>query len=104
VKVCQGCLRASYRNSLSHPEPLTPGETHHFRVELWPAHHTFLPGHRIRVTITSSDFPWFARSLNQFGPLKNQSEPLVATNSIHHGQEFPSRILLPIEVTDEETA
>ena len=104
VKVCQGCLRASYRNSLSHPEPLTPGEPHQFRVELWPVHHTFLPGHRIRVTITSSDFPWFARSLNQFGPIKNQSEPLVATNTIHHGQEFPSRILLPIEVADEETA
>ena len=103
VKVCQGCLRASYRNSLSHPEPLTPGKPHQFRVELWPVHHTFLPGHRIRVTITSSDFPWFARSLNQFGPIKNQSEPLVATNTIHHGQEFPSRILLPIEAADEET-
>lgn len=96
VKVCQGCLRASYRDSLSHPTPLTPGEAHQFRVELWPAHHTFLPGHRIRVTITSSDFPWFARSLNQFGPLKDQAEPRVATNTILHGEAHPSRIILPV--------
>jgi putative CocE/NonD family hydrolase len=97
LKVCQGCLRASYRDSLEHPTPLTPGRPHRFDVELWPVHHCFLPGHRIQVTITSSDFPWFARSLNQFGPLKDQSEPLVATNTVHHGGEFPSRVILPVE-------
>jgi putative CocE/NonD family hydrolase len=97
VKVCQGCLRASYRDSLEHPTPLTPGVPHRFRIELWPVHHTFLPGHRIRVSITSSDYPWFARSLNQFGPLKDQSEPLVAINTIHHGGEYSSRVILPVE-------
>lgn len=100
VKVCQGCLRASYRDSLAQPTPLTPGTPHRFCVELWPVHHTFLPGHRIRVTITSSDYPWFARSLNQFGPLKDQSEPLVARNTVHHGGEFPSRIMLPVEMAE----
>lgn len=98
IKVCQGCLRASYRDSLAEPSPLTPGEPDHFRVELWPVHHTFLPGHSIRVSITSSDFPWFARSLNQFGPIKDQSEPLVANNTIHHGGDFASRIILPVEI------
>lgn len=98
IKVCQGCLRASYRDSLEQPSPLTPGEPHRFRVELWPVHHTFLPGHAIRVSLTSSDFPWFARSLNQFGPLKDQSDPLIATNTIHHGGNFPSRIILPVEI------
>jgi putative CocE/NonD family hydrolase len=97
IKVCQGCLRASYRDSLEHPTPLTPGQPHRFRVELWPVHHAFLPGHRLRVSITSSDFPWFARSMNQFGPLKDQADPLVATNTIHHGGQFPSRVILPVE-------
>ena len=97
VKVCQGCRRASYRDSLTDPAPLVPGEPAKFDVELWPAHHRFLPGHRIRVTVTSSDFPWFARSLNQFGPLKDQSEPRVATNTVHHGGPMPSRIVLPVE-------
>jgi len=97
IKVCQGCLRASYRDSLEEPRPLTPGEPTRFQVELWPVQHQFLPGHRIRVTVTSSDFPWFARSLNQFGPLKDQSELLVATNTLHHGGEYCSRVLLPVE-------
>jgi putative CocE/NonD family hydrolase len=100
IKVCQGCRRASYRDSLEHPTPLTPGEVHRFDVELWPVHHVFQPGHRVRVTITSSDFPWFARSLNQFGPLKDQREPKVATNTIHHGAPHASRIKLPTRTVE----
>jgi putative CocE/NonD family hydrolase len=96
IKVCQGCLRASYRESLEHPTRVTPGEIHRFDVELWPVHYVFQLGHRVRVTITSSDFPWFARSLNTFGSLKNQAEPRVATNTIHHGAPHASRIKLPV--------
>ena len=66
MKVSQGCLRASYRESLEQPSPLVPGEVALFDVELWPTHYVFLPGHCIRVSITSSDFPWFARSRNRF--------------------------------------
>jgi putative CocE/NonD family hydrolase len=93
LKVAQGCLRASYRDSLERPEPLTPGEVTPMVVEIWPIQHCFRPGHRIRVSITSSDFPWFARSLNQFGPLKDQAAPKVAINTIHPG----SRLVLPVE-------
>ena len=55
-----------------------------------------MPGHRIRVTITSSDFPWFARSMNRFGRIADLAEPRVATNTIHHSQQYPSRIVLPV--------
>jgi putative CocE/NonD family hydrolase len=97
LKVCQGCLRASYRESLEDPSPLVPGDVYRFDVEMWPVHHAFLPGHRVRVSITSSDFPWFARNLNRFGPLKDQAEPRVATNTVHHGGTYASRIKLPVE-------
>ncbi len=97
MKVCQGCLRASYRDSLEHPSPLVPGQVYRFSVELWPVHHAFLPGHRVRVSITSSDFPWFARSLNRFGPLKDQAEPRIATNTIYHGGQRASCLVLPVE-------
>lgn len=93
LKVAQGCLRASYRDSQEHPAPLVPGEVTKMAVEIWPIQHCFLPGHRIRVSITSSDFPWFARSMNQFGPLKDLAEPKVATNMIHPG----SKLVLPVE-------
>ena len=96
LKVTQGCLRASYRDSLQQPEPLAPNEVTHFDVELWPTHHAFLPGHRIRVTITSSDFPWFARNVNRFGPINTLADPLVATNTIHHSAVHASRIKLPV--------
>jgi uncharacterized protein len=96
LKVTQGCLRGSYRDSLRHPSPLTPGAVHRFDVELWPVHHTFLPGHRLRVTVTSSDFPWFARSMNRFGPIATLGDPRVATNSVHHAAAHPSRIKLPV--------
>lgn len=96
LKVSQGCLRASYRDSLQHPTPLIPGAPHRFDVELWPTNHAFLPGHRLRITITSSDFPWFARSLNRFGPIATQAQPRIATNSVHHTPALPSRIILPI--------
>lgn len=96
-KVTQGCLRASYRDSLAEPTPLEPGVPTLFGIELWPTHHRFLPGHRVRVTVTSSDFPWFARSMNTAGPIGGLAEPRTATNTVHHGGLTPSRLVLPVE-------
>jgi uncharacterized protein len=96
-KVTQGCLRASYRDSLTDPAAAEPGEVHRYTVELWPTHHAFLPGHRIRVSITSSDFPWFARNLNRFEPVATSAEPRVAVNTVHHAAPTASRIRLPVE-------
>ena len=96
-KVTQGCLRAACRDSLEEPSPLVPGRVYRFQVELWPTQHAFLPGHRIRVTVTSSDFPWFARNLNRFGPIASQADPRVATNTLYHGGPHPSRLRLPVE-------
>ena len=96
MKVSQGCLRASYRESLQRPTPLVPGAVTRFAVELWPTHYVFLPGHRMRVSITSSDFPWFARSLNRFGRLADLAQPRIATNSVWHTPAWPSRLRLPV--------
>ncbi|HLX51918.1 MAG TPA: CocE/NonD family hydrolase [Streptosporangiaceae bacterium] len=97
LRVTQGCLRAACRDSLAEPEPLVPGVVYPFDVELWPTHHVFLPGHRIRVTVTSSDFPWFARSLNRYGTPRSLAEPRVASNTVYHGGRYPSRLVLPVE-------
>jgi hypothetical protein len=97
LRLTQGCLRAACRNSLEFLEPLELGETYHFSIELWPTHHVLKPGHSIRVSVTSSDFPWFARSLNQFGPVHLLSEAKVAINIVSFGGEFASRLVLPVE-------
>ena len=99
MKVTQGCLRASYRESLEKPSRLVPGEIYTFDIELWPTHHVFLSGHCVRVTITSSDFPWFARSMNRFGKIANLAAPIVATNSIFHTPIYSSRLKLPVQQT-----
>ena len=96
-RVTQGCLRAACRDSLEEPKPLVPGQIYDFSVEFWPTHHVFVPGHRIRLTITSSDFPWFARNLNRFGAPCELANPRIALNRVFHGGDHPSRLILPIE-------
>ena len=97
MKVTQGCLRASYRESLEKPSRLVPGKIYTFDIELWPTHHVFLPEHCIRLTITSSDFRWFARSMNRFGKIANLAAPIVARNSIFHTPIYSSRLKLPVQ-------
>ncbi len=96
LRVTAGCLRAACRESLSEPSPVVPGEVTRYDIELGPTNHAFLPGHRIRLIVTSSDFPWFARSLNRFGKVVELSEPRVATNAAHSSPAFPSRLRLPV--------
>ena len=96
IEVAAGCMRASYRESLSSPSPLEPGATYCFQLELSPLTHAFLPGHRVRLTVTSSHFPVYARSLNRFGSYADMAEPRVAINSVHHGGQTPSRLVLPV--------
>jgi uncharacterized protein len=97
MRVASGCLRGSHCESLSEPKPLTPDVVYRFPIELNPVQHAFLPGHRIRVTVTSSDFPWFARSLNRFGPISTLDDPRPARNTVMHSPERRTCIHLPID-------
>jgi putative CocE/NonD family hydrolase len=92
-----GCLRASHGNDLGNPQAITPNEVARYEIEVTPAFHTFKPGHRIRLLLAGSEFPWLARNLNRFEPIAVQSEPRVATNTIHHGTATPSCVRLPVE-------
>jgi putative CocE/NonD family hydrolase len=97
LRVAWGCLRASHRESLSRPAPVAPGVVTAYRIELSPALHTFAPGHRIRVTLAGSDFPWFARSMNRFGPIRSQAQPRTATHAIRHGGDHASVLTLRVQ-------
>ncbi|QWF83537.1 CocE/NonD family hydrolase [Amycolatopsis sp. CA-230715] len=92
IQVTRGCLRAAHRDDPALPTALVPGQAYRFDLELWPTQHTFAAGHRIRVTVTSSDFPWFARNLNRFGPIATAIDPRIAVNTV-----YPSRLRLPTE-------
>jgi putative CocE/NonD family hydrolase len=75
---------------------LAPGEIRRVTVAICWLHHTFLPGHAIRVAIRSSAFPFHSRNLNGGGSWADEAEPLVARNTVHHDAESPSRLLLPV--------
>ena len=94
--VCDGILRARYRDSLSHPELIKPGQVYRFEVDLWATAQIFAVGHRIRVEVTSSDFPRYDRNLNTGGTFGTESHGQAANNTLFHDRMRPSHILLPV--------
>ncbi|SDB36156.1 hypothetical protein SAMN03097699_0903 [Flavobacteriaceae bacterium MAR_2010_188] len=70
-----------------------------YKVELSPmtTSNTFKKGHRIRIEVSSSNFPRFARNLNTGGKNYDEKDAVVARNTIHHSAEYPSQISLPIK-------
>lgn len=95
--VAWGCLRASHADDPSSPEALTPNEVKRYAIELSPSFHTFEAGHRVRLVLASSEYPWFARNLNRFGPIAHQAEPRTAHNTVYFGAARPSRLGLTVE-------
>ncbi len=93
-----GVQRALYRNGAA-PEPLSPGVTVPVRIKLGDIHHTFSPGSRIEIDVTSSNFPRRARNTNSGHPLLAADGPQdirVATNTVHHDEEHPSLVTLTV--------
>ena len=96
VLICEGIIRASFRESLEHPTLLEPGRTYGFKIELLPVSHAFLPGHRIRLCIVSCRFPHWDRNPNTGAPLGDDAEMRPAQQTIRHGPAYPSRLVLPV--------
>ena len=98
VNLTDGIIRARYRNGTGQQELMTPGEVYTFEIDCWATSHLFGAGHQIRVEISSSNFPRFDRNPNTGGVIATtkREECIVAHQTIHHSQEYPSRIRLPI--------
>jgi len=94
----EGILRARYRHGLSAPEPLEPDRIHELHVDLWATSNVFGAGHRIRLEVSSSNFPRFDRNPNTGGVIATTgSDDLVtAVTTIHHDRRHPSHVTLPI--------
>ncbi len=88
--------RARYRDGYDKPVFMKPGEVYEIKPSPMSTSYQFKKGHRIRVEIASSKFPQFMRNLNTGGNNYDETEGVVAHNTIHHSAEHPSRIVLPI--------
>ncbi|PKP69851.1 MAG: acylase, partial [Alphaproteobacteria bacterium HGW-Alphaproteobacteria-5] len=89
-------LRARYRNGFDKPEMMRPGAVYAIRPTPIATSIRFGKGHRIRIEITSSNFPKFVRNLNTGGANEQESRGVVATNMIHHARGSLSYVDLPV--------
>lgn len=96
IDVALGLVRARYRNGLDQDQPITPGEVTKYQIKLTPTSVAFLPGHRIRVDITSSDYPNYDRNHNTLANPSADAELVIAKQSIFHGGAHATAIHLPL--------
>jgi len=97
LEVCYGMVRARHRHSLDREEFLTPGEVTEFRIILGATACRFLKGHRIRLEITSSDFPNHDRNHNTGRNDLADTKCVTAQQKIFHSVEHPSRLVLRVD-------
>lgn len=95
ILVTQGIVRARFRDSLEQPTLIEPGRVYEYRITLWETSIEFQPGHRMRVEVSSSNFPQFDRNLNSGEPLSTGTTIMIARQTVMHDRAHPSRIVLP---------
>ena len=92
----EGILRASFRDKDADPSPIVPGEINTFTIDLWATSYTVPSGHKLRVEISSSNFPRFTRNLNNGETFGMSDRIEVAEQTIYHNGRYPSRLVLPV--------
>jgi putative CocE/NonD family hydrolase len=88
--------RVRWREGWDRPVFMEPGTIYKVDVGPLATSNAFLPGHRIRIEVSSSDFPHFERNLNTGGNNFDEEKGVVAHNVIHHGPKYPSSLILPV--------
>jgi predicted acyl esterase len=94
--IAEGILRLRYRNSFEKPEPLTPGRIEEVTVNCWSTSIIFNKGHRIRATVTSSNYPRFDVNPGTGEPWSSDRVQVVQTNRIYCDAAHPSHLVLPV--------
>jgi putative CocE/NonD family hydrolase len=94
--VTDGMLRLRYRNSLAKAELAKPREVYGITIDAGVTSIVIPAGHRIRLEVSSSNFPRFDRNPNTGRPIADETELRVAQQAVHHGALLPSALLLPV--------
>lgn len=94
--IVDGIIRARYRDSMTDPTLIGPDKIYEYTIDLLSTSNVFKAGHRIRVDISSSNFPKFDRNPNTGHKFGEDAEIKIANNTIYHNATYPSHIVLPI--------
>ena len=96
VNLNNGIQRASFRESSTTPTTIEPGKIYQYSITVWPTSNLFRTGHRIRLEISSSDFPQFDPNPNTGSWLGDSTQTQIAHQTVLHDPEHPSALILPI--------
>ena len=91
-----GIIRARYRNGGGPASHIQPGRVYEYAIDLWATSNLFRKGHRIRLEISSSNFPRFDRNANTGDEIGSDATFVPALQTVYHTSEYPSRVDLPI--------
>jgi uncharacterized protein len=96
MNLTEGLLRVRYRDSWEQPALMVPGEVYAITIELFPIANLFCRGHRLRLDISSSNFPHFDVNPNSGEPEGAWEQPRIARNRVFVDATRPSHIQLPV--------
>jgi putative CocE/NonD family hydrolase len=91
-----GVIRARYREGFEEEKLIEPGRTYPYTLDLWATSYLLSPGDRLRLDVTSSNYPRLARNLNTGATFAKTSEMKIARQTIHMSETEPSRVILPV--------
>lgn len=94
--IAEGIVRARFRDSASKPTLISPDKVYEYKIDLWATSHVFKAGHRLRLEVSSSNFPRYDRNQNTGNDLFVDRELKTARQTVHHSGPYASHIVLPV--------
>ena len=95
-RVQDGIARARFRTGWDKEVLVTPGSVQQYTIDLWFTSRVFMPGHQLRVSVSSALFPKYDRNLNTGGNNETEKDFVVAHNKLRHDKAHPSHVVLPV--------
>ena len=100
----EGAKRMRFREDLRRKVWMEEGEVYEIHLDLHATSNYFRKDHRVRLEVSSSNFPRWSRNLNTGGNNYDESEGIAANNTVHHSAEYPSRVVMPVVMRDQTSS